>query len=169
MHLETERLVLSEFTKSDAAFFYELANDPSWLQFIGDRKVYTIEDAATYLAQKIIPSYQKNGFGFYIVRSKVDMNPIGLSGLIDRDGLEHIDVGYAFLPAYRGKGYAFEATEKILDHAKNSLKIDPIIAITHNDNTKSIQLLERLGMRFDQMIQLSDQGEKCKLFTTKLI
>ena len=86
--------------------------------------------------------------------------------MIDRDGLEHIDVGYALLPEFRSKGYAFEATKAVLAFAKNDLQIDPIVAITNIDNIKSCKLLERLGLKFDKIIQLDDEGVKCRLYRT---
>ncbi len=167
MILETKRLILSKFSVKDAPFFYTLVNDPAWMRFIGDRNVKTIADAEKYLIDKIIPSYVKHGFGFYVVSSKEDNTPIGMSGLVDRNGLDHIDVGYAFLPQYRGKGYAYEATKAVLDYAKNILKIDPVVAITNEKNTKSIQLLKRLGLHYDKLIQLPHDNEKCRLFITK--
>lgn len=166
MILKTGRLVLTEFTIKDASFFFELVNDPAWIQFIGDRNVKTIQDAEKYLRNKIIPSYHKNSFGFYLVSTKKDNTSIGMSGLINRDGLEHIDVGYAFLPKYWGKGYAFEATKAVLDYAKDVLNINPIVAITDIDNIKSIQLLERLGLQFDKIIQISGEPKNCRLFIT---
>jgi RimJ/RimL family protein N-acetyltransferase len=167
MNLETERLIISEISLEDAPFFYELVNDPAWIQFIGDRDVKTITDAENYLRNKIIPSYKKNGFGFYLVSTKIQNRPIGISGLIDRDGLDNVDVGYAFLPEFRGKGFAFEATKAILTFAKNDLHLDPIVAITNLDNLKSCQLLERLGLKFDKIIQLADDHEKCRLYRTQ--
>ena len=166
MILETERLIISELSIEDAPFFYDLVNDPAWIKFIGDRDVKTIADAENYLNTNIIPSYDKNGFGFYLVSTKKEDLPIGISGLIDRDGLEYVDVGYAFLPNFRGKGYAFEATNAILTFAKNDLQIDPIVAITNMDNIKSCKLLERLGLKFDKIIQLADDPEKCRLYRT---
>ena len=166
MILETERLILSKLSVNDAPFFYELVNDPAWIEFIGDRGVKTLADAENYLSTKIVPSYKKNGFGFYLVSSKNKNVSMGISGLVDREGLEHIDVGYAFLPEFRGKGYAYEATKSVLSYAKNTLLIEPVIAITNEDNLKSCQLLERLGLKFDKIIQLPDNPVKCKLFRT---
>ena len=166
MILETERLIISELSIEDAPFFYDLVNDPAWIQFIGNKDVNTISDAENYLSTKIIPSYKKNGFGFYLVSDKKQNLPIGISGLVDRDGLENVDVGYAFLPNFRGKGYAFEATKAILNFAKNTLHLDPIVAITNLDNAKSCQLLERLGLKFDKIIQLEDDPGKCRLYRT---
>ena len=166
MILETERLIISELSIEDAPFFYDLVNDPAWIQFIGNKDVNTISDAENYLSTKIIPSYKKNSFGFYLVSDKKQNLPIGISGLVDRDGLENVDVGYAFLPNFRGKGYAFEATKAILNFAKNTLHLDPIVAITNLDNAKSCQLLERLGLKFDKIIQLEDDPGKCRLYRT---
>jgi RimJ/RimL family protein N-acetyltransferase len=166
MILETERLILSELTINDAPFFYDLVNDPAWIQFIGDRNIKTRADAENYLNMKIIPSYKKNGFGFYLVSRKEDNTSIGICGLIDREGLEHVDVGYAFLPEFRGIGFAFEATKSVLGFAKNDLQLDPVVAITNEDNIKSYQLLERLGLKFDKIIQLADDPVKCRLYST---
>jgi RimJ/RimL family protein N-acetyltransferase len=167
MKLETERLILSELSLKDAPFFFELVNDSTWIQFIGDKNVKTIADAEKYLSDKIIPSYVKNGFGFYLISRKKDNASIGISGLVDRKGLEYVDVGYALLPKYRKKGYAFEATKAVMEFAKNNLQLNPILAITNVDNTRSIKLLERLGLHFDKLIQLPGEEKKCKLFSTK--
>lgn len=164
MKLETERLFIQELTEKDAPFFYNLVNDPDWLRFIGDRNVNSIADAKDYLIAKIIPSYAKFGFGFYLVKTKDGNHSIGTTGLIDRDGMEHIEVGFAFLPEFRGKGYAYEATKEIMNYASTKLKIDPIVAITDLENIRSAKLLEHLGLRFDKNIQLPDFKKPSKLF-----
>lgn len=166
MILETERLVLSELSINDAPFLYELVNDPAWIEFICDRDVKTLADAENYLSTKIVPSYKKNGFGFYLVSSKSKNESMGISGLVDREGLEHIDVGYAFLPEFRGKGYAYEATKSVLSYAKKTLQIESVVAITNEDNIKSCQLLERLGLKFIKIIQFLDDPVKCRLYRT---
>ena len=166
MFLKTERLNLTEFKANDAPFFYELVNDPAFIEFIGDRNVKSVSDAEKYLLEKVIPSYEKNGFGFYLVSTNENNVPIGMSGIIDRDGLDHIDVGFAFLSKFRGKGYAFEATNAVMKYATETLKINPIVAITNTNNAKSINLLERLGLHYDKLIQLPQETEKIKLFTT---
>ena len=166
MILKTERLNLTEFKVSDAPFFYELLNDPAFIEFIGDRNIKSVSNAEKYLSERIIPSYVKNGFGFYLVSTNDNNVPIGMSGIVDREGLDHIDVGFAFLPNFRGKGYAFEATDAVMKYAKNILKINPILAITSTNNVKSINLLERLGLHYDRLIQLPNDTEKIKLFTT---
>ncbi len=167
MKLETERLIIQELTAKDASFFYNLVNDPDWLRFIGDRNVNSITDAKDYLTSKIIPCYEKFGFGFYIVKTKEGNYSIGTAGLIDREGMEHIEIGFALLPEYRGKGYAYEATKEIMKYASTELKIDPIVAITDLENIKSAKLLDRLGLRFDKNIQLPDFEKPSKLFIPK--
>ena len=122
MILKTERLNLTEFNIKDAPFFDELVNDPAFIEFIGDRNVKTISDAEKYLSDRIIPSYVKNGFGFYLVSTNDNNVPIGMSGIIDRKGLEHIDVGFAFLSQFKGKGYAYEATDAVMKYATDTLK-----------------------------------------------
>lgn len=166
MFLKTARLILTEFKVSDAPFFYELLNDPAFIEFIGDRNIKSVSDAEKYLSERIIPSYAKNGFGFYLVSTNENNVPIGMSGIIDREGLDHIDVGFAFLSKFRGKGYAFEATDAVMKYATDTLKINPIVAITSINNVKSINLLERLGLHYDKLIQLPNETEKIKLFST---
>ncbi|NNC70666.1 MAG: GNAT family N-acetyltransferase [Flavobacteriaceae bacterium] len=166
MLLETERLVLTELTIDDAPFFYELVNDPDWIRFIGDRNVSSLQDAENYLVERILPSYTKFGFGFYKVSLKGLTTPIGISGLINREVLDHVDIGFAFLPSRRGKGYAFESTKAILKYAQHELKLDPILAIVNPDNKKSQLLLEKLGLHYTKMILLPGETKEICLFST---
>ena len=168
MILKTERLILTEFTIKDTPFFFELVNDPDWIRFIGDRNVKELKDAENYLTDIIIPSYKNWGFGFYKVSLK-DGTSIGTAGLIDREVLDHVDIGYAFLPKGRGKGYAIESSKAILSHALKNLKLEIIVAIVNMDNTKSKKLLQKLGMRFEKMVLLPDETEEVCQFTTAKI
>lgn len=164
MILKTERLIIREMTLEDAPFLLKLLNEPSWIQFIGDRNVHTIKDAENYIQNKMIDSYKKYGFGFYIIIAKDSQKSIGTTGFVDREGMEHIEVGFALLQEFKGKGYAYEATKSIMSYAATKLKIDPIVAITDLENEKSIRLLNRLGLHYDKNIQLPDFDNPCKLF-----
>ena len=164
MIFETERLIIREMTLKDAPFLLKLLNDPTWIQFIGDKNVHSIKDAENYIQEKMIDSYKKNGFGFYAVIDKNNNTFLGTTGLVDREGMEHIEVGFAFLQKFAGKGYAFESTKAMLNYAATILKISPIVAITDLDNIKSAKLLERLGLRFDKNIQLPEFEKENKLF-----
>lgn len=144
-----------------------MVNDPAWIQHIGDRNINTIADAEKYLEKKIIPSYQELGFGFYIVRLKKEKTPIGMCGLVKRNWMQYVDIGYAFLPNFRGKGYALEAGKATIKHAKENLQISKLAAITSVNNNKSSKLLERLGLEFDRLITHPDEAEKCKLYLEK--
>ena len=128
--LQTERLILSEFTFDDAPFIIEIVNTPKWLQFIGNRNVKTIDDAKNYLANGPLKSYKKFGFGLYKVTLKKENIPIGMCGLIKRDTLEHPDIGFAFLPQHEKKGYAFESAFATLVYAKANFKLQRIVAIS---------------------------------------
>lgn len=162
--LETERLILRQFTLDDAAFILELLNTPTWLQFIGDRNVHSIEDAEKYLLNGSMKSYAENGFGFYAVVAKENGKTIGMCGLIKRDTLPDIDIGFAFLPNLISKGFGFEIASATLDYALNVLKIKRIVAIVNPENEKSIGLIRKIGMQFESMIQF---GEKeLMLFST---
>ena len=163
--LSTERLTICKITLKEASFIRELMNDKDWIQNIGDRGIHTDEDAENHIKERFFKSYDEFGFGFYVLRLKSTNQPIGTAGLIDRDGIEGIEIGYGLLPAFRGKGYAFEATQAIFNYAKNELMIDKIVAIVSPLNEKSIVLLEKLGLRYEKMVQLPGEDKEIKYFS----
>ena|SRR5687767_6145511 len=156
--LETDRLMLREPTINDAAFMLRLVNEPTWLQYIGDRKVYSVEDAKQYLLNGSIKSFNENGFGFSVVEIKETGEKIGMSGLVKRDYLDDIDIGFAYFPEYTGFGFALEAARATLDHAHTSLGFNRVVAITTPDNVRSIRLLEKLGLVFEKTIVVNDEN-----------
>ena len=162
--LETERLTLREANLDDAAFLLELQNSPGWLQFIGDRGVKNLADARQYLSNRILKSYTDHGFGLYLMVRKEDQVSLGMCGLIRREGLGDIDIGFALLPEYMGQGYAFEAAAAVMAYARDDLKLERIVAITLPVNTNSIRLLEKIGLQFERMFQLPGDGEELMLF-----
>jgi len=163
--LETERLILRQFTLDDAAFILELLNTPTWLRFIGDRGVHSIEDAENYLRNGSLKSYAENGFGFYAVVEKESKKAIGMCGLIKRDTLPDIDIGFAFLPNLISKGFGYEIASATLDYAFNVLKIKRIVAIVNSENEKSIGLIKKIGMQFEEMIKFGEEAKELMLFS----
>lgn len=161
---ETERLTLRRLTVDDAEFVFALLNEPSWLRFIGDKGVRTLEDARAYIENGPLAMYQRFGFGLYVTERRTDGVPMGMCGLIKRDGLDDVDIGFAFLPAYWGRGYAFEAAAAVMDYGRNVIGLTRIVAITAPDNESSARLLEKLGLRFDRMIRLSADAKEDRLF-----
>jgi RimJ/RimL family protein N-acetyltransferase len=166
--LETERLVLRKITLDDAAFILELVNDPSFLRYIGDKRVRTIEDAREYISRGPVDSYRRHGFGLYLTELKQDSVPIGICGLVKRDTLEDPDIGFAFLPRFWAKGYAIESASAVLAHALDFLKLVRILAIASPDNHASIRVLAKLGLRFDRNVRLSEDGTELALFTSSV-
>ena len=144
--LETERLRLRKFVVDDAGFIVELVNSPGWLKYIGDRNIKTDTQAIAYLENGPLKSYKGNGFGLSMVETIEGRIKVGMCGIIRRDNLEYPDIGFAFLPEYTGMGYAFEIVKATLAYAQNQLKLEQISAITIAENTKSIRLLEKMGM-----------------------
>jgi RimJ/RimL family protein N-acetyltransferase len=149
--LETERLILRHFNLDDAPFVLTLLNEPSFLRFIGDKKVRTLDDARQYIINGPRASYERHGFGLYRVELAGSNTPIGMCGLLKRDELPDPDIGFAFLPDYWNKGFAFEAATAVLNYAREQLKIHRVLAIVNPDNDASIKLLEKLGLRFERM------------------
>ena len=162
--LETDRLVLRKLSVDDAEFILELVNEPSWLRFIGDKGVRTIDDARNYILQGPVASYERFGFGLYLTELKNGGIPIGICGLVKREALEHADIGFAFLPKFWGKGFAYESASAVLGFAKTDLGLNRILAITAPDNHSSIKLLEKVGMSFEELVKFSETGEELKLF-----
>lgn len=154
--LETKRLILREFRVDDAEFILNLLNTPGWLKYIGDKNVRTREDAVSYLENGPIKSYKENGFGLWMTLLKNTKTPIGMCGLINRDSLEDIDIGFALLPEYSNSGYGYEIAQATMDYAYDSLGIRKVVAITNSNNIRSIKLLNKLGLHFERKIKLSD-------------
>lgn len=138
---ETERLLLKPMSKEDASFLLELLNLPKRIKYIGDRNVYTIKEAETYIKHKMTPQLKKLGFSSYTVIRKTDNAKVGSCGLYDREALEGIDLGFAFLPLYEKMGYAFESATKLKDLAFNQFNLKHISAITTSENKDSQKLL----------------------------
>ena len=164
--VETERLTLRRLEVGDAEFILGLLNDPSFLRFIGDKGVRTLDDAREYISSGPIASYERFGFGLYLTARKDDDVPIGICGLLKRDSLMDVDVGFAFLPRFWSKGYALEAASAVMAHGRNVLGLTRIVAITSPDNEASIRLLEKLGMRFESMVRLSADSPEILLFAS---
>jgi RimJ/RimL family protein N-acetyltransferase len=162
--LETERLALREFRLEDAEFVLQLLNEPSFLRFIGDKGVRTIEDARNYLLKGPIESYRRFGFGLYLAALRADGTPIGMCGLVKREGLPDVDVGFALRSRYWSRGYAAEASAAVLDYGKRILNLARIVAIVNPDNQASITVLERIGLKFERMIRLSAEAAELKLY-----
>lgn len=155
----TQRLLLHQLSLQDSEFIMELLNTPGWIQFIGDRNITSKEKAAEYI-EKIMANPNVT---YWVARIKENQTPIGLVTLIKRDYLEHHDIGFAFLPQYNGKGYALEASAEVLSALTKDPAHTHIVAITLKENTSSISLLEKMGLRFDK--EVVDNGETLLLYS----
>ena len=165
--IETERLFLRELSADeDAEFILELVNEPAWISNIGDRGIRTTEAARDYITSRIAASYEQNGFGLYLVGLKDSGERIGICGLIKRDTLEDVDIGFAFLERFWSKGYAVESADAVMNHARGSLKLGRIVAITIPSNQGSIKVLEKIGLRFEKMIKMPADEEEIMLFVS---
>ena len=166
--LETERLFLRGFDVADAEFILALLNEPSFLRYIGDKKVRTLEDATQYILNGPVASYERNGFGLCLVELQETHTPIGMCGLLKREELPDPDIGFAFLPDFWNKGFAFEAAAAVLKDARERLKLERVLAITNQDNEASIKLLQKLGLKIERVIKLSTDSAELFLLATDL-
>lgn len=166
--IETERLALRHFALEDVALILELLNEPGFIRNIGDRAVHTPDAARAYLINGPLSSYERHGFGLWRLALKESDTPIGMCGLIKRDTLEDVDLGYALLERYWRKGYAFEAAQAVKVYARRVLSLKRIVAIVNPENQPSIHVLEKLGMRYERMVSLSEGAPLIKLFALDL-
>jgi len=162
--LETERLVLTELRDENAAFILELFTQPSFLKYIGARGVQDLQTARAYILE-MQAQYLKLGFGNVLVSLKSGGEPIGLSGFVKREALPHVDIGFAYLQDYWGHGYAFEGAKALLHYGRFILEFPDVVAITNPLNIRSQKLLEKLGMKFDGLVQVRKEEEKTMLYT----
>ena len=166
--LATERLALRRLDPGDAPFIHALVNDPDWLRYIGDRGVRTIEDAHAYIVNGPVAMYDRLGIGLLAVERRDDGTPIGICGVLKRDGLDDVDLGFAFLPAYRSRGYALEAAAATLDWARAVRGIGRVLAITSHDNERSGRLLAKLGFALECEVRLQGADESVRLYAVTL-
>ena len=165
--LETVRLQLRRISLDDAAFLLDLLNQPSFLRHIGDKGVRTEADARRYIQDGPGASYERFGFGLYLVQIKDGGEPIGICGLLKREWLEDVDLGFALQPRFWGEGYAFEAASAVLAYAREQLGLRRIVAVTSLDNEPSIQLLAKLAFRFERIARVTEEGPELRLFASE--
>ena len=166
--LNTERLELKWLTLDDAPLMLAVWNDPAFMQFVGDRGVRTLEEAEIALRDGPMQLYDTYGYGPFRVTRREDGADMGVCGLFRRQGLDEPDVGFALLPEYCGKGFGYEASRVVLDHARDSLGLDAVIAIVSEENDASIGLLEKLGLRFDGTIRMPGDDHDICLYRVNL-
>lgn len=165
--LVSERLRLRRPVRGDAAFILRLLNDPDWLNYIGDRGVRSEAEARHYITDRLLPTFDQHGFGLWIVEPRDGGPQLGLCGLLKRDTLPDVDLGYAFLAEARGQGYAEEATRCVLKHAAGELGLRRVVAIIRPGNAASERLAEKLGMVAEHT-RLAEDGQLVRQFGMQL-
>lgn len=166
--IDTPHLRLRRLCAADAPFMCTLLNDAAFLRYIGDRGVRTREDAERYILDGPVASYGRVGYGLYLVALRDGGEPVGICGPLRRDTLPDADLGFALLPAFRERGYAREAAEAVLVHARDALGLRRLLAITSQDNAPSIRLLLKLGFRFERLARLTQGEPELNVFTRDL-
>jgi RimJ/RimL family protein N-acetyltransferase len=156
MIVETPRLRLRELTVDDAEFVFRLVNEPSFLSNIGDKGVRNLDDARQFILEGPWTCQEKRGYGQFLVELKEGGVPIGICGLIYREFLDLTDVGFALLPEYWKRGFAYEAADAVLKYGHSTLGINTIVGLTSEENLASIKVLEKLGMKFERVVKMSD-------------
>ncbi|WP_447472138.1 GNAT family N-acetyltransferase [Vibrio harveyi] len=166
--LTTKRLTLRLVSVEDAPFILELYNQPDFYRFVGDKQIRTLEEAKRYIQDNMLRMQELKGVSLLVVETNHDKQPVGICGLVKRDTLTAFDIGYGYLPSAYGKGYAKEAASVVVDFARKEMNIENLVAITNNDNIRSISLLEKLGFQFGRVEQTYDNGRTLQLYTKEL-
>ena len=156
--LQTPRLVLRELVADDAPFILALLHDPAWLRYIGNRNVADLEGARAYI-ERTRAMYARHGYGLWLVERREDGEALGLCGLIKRDKLEDVDVGFGFFERHHGQGYAYESAQAVMQAARSRFGLGRVVAITTADNVASSSLLEKLGLRFERTLAWEPGGD----------
>ncbi|MCW3167751.1 GNAT family N-acetyltransferase [Chryseobacterium sp. 09-1422] len=164
---ETERLIIRPMSLEDADLILELYNMPNFIKFIGDRNIRTLEDAENYIQSKFLPQFEKLGFGNYLIVLKEGNQKIGGVGIFEREGLDIVDIGFSVLEKFEGKGYMFEAAQKVKSIGMNDFGLKKVSAITTKDNISSQKLIERLGLRFQKYVTLPNEVEELMYYETE--
>jgi RimJ/RimL family protein N-acetyltransferase len=167
--LETQRLALRTINADDDLFYYELVNDPTWLEFIGDKGIRTVADARTAILDGPCVMQQRHGHSLYVMERKSDGVPLGLCGLIKRDFLPEVDIGYAIRPAYFGQGYTYEAASAVVAYARDVLRMQRLMGLTDPGNTVSINLLAKLGLTFVEHKVLPPNDRPTNIYCRELL
>lgn len=162
--LTTTRLTLRPFNSDDTPFVVELLNDPGWLRFIGDRHVRTRAEAEAYIASRLVAQQARVGYSLWRVALKENDEPVGMCGLVRREGLEDADIGFAFLARHTGLGYALESARAVMREADATFVLQRVVAICDPDNSASIRLLEKLGFAFEKTVHLPHADEDLRLY-----
>ncbi len=162
--IETPRLRLRELDAGDAPFILQLLNEAGFLTFIGDKGVRSLADARQYIAKGPVDSYRRHGFGLFLASLRDAGTPIGICGLVKRDALPDVDVGFAFLSDYWSKGYGSEAAAAVLGHGRTVLGLTRIVAITAPGNHGCMAVLEKIGLRLERRIRLAGEGPELNLY-----
>ncbi|PLY40026.1 GNAT family N-acetyltransferase [Janthinobacterium sp. ROICE36] len=162
--IATPRLRLRTVTPDDAAVYLALVNEPSWIANIGPRNLHTVVAARAALETGAMAQFRQHGYAFCIVERRSDGIAMGICGLILRASLPGPDIGYALLPAYWGQGYAYEAAAAVMCHAQHVLRLPTVYGITSQQNQASINLLNKLGLRFERFARLPPDGKETNIY-----
>ena len=150
-----ERLFSRPFTLDDAEEYLPLVSDPDVIRYTGEEPQVSVEAAREIIATRPLRDYAIHGFGRMACIEKSSGRLIGFSGLKFLDDLQEVDIGYRFLPAYWGKGYATESARVLMQQGTNELGISRIIGLVQPDNTSSANVLLKLGLGFERKVCLS--------------
>jgi RimJ/RimL family protein N-acetyltransferase len=164
--LETPRLRLRRLVPGDAAFYLALVTDPAWIRFIGNKNLRSVDEARRSLVEGPIAMYGRTGHGLLCVERRADAVALGICGLIKRDTLPDIDIGFAFLPQHRGQGYAAESARAVLAHARDELRLARVVGITSPENADSRRLLEHLGLTHEKTYSMPGESRLTALYAT---
>lgn len=143
-NIETERLLLRPISPKDAGFIFELVNSEGWLEFIGDRNIVDELAAEEYILKLL----ERDNSYYNVFELKESNQAIGIITFLRRNDEQFPDIGFALLPDFENNGYTIEAARAYLNEIDRSGTFGNVIALTMPTNTRSIRVIEKLGLSY---------------------
>jgi [ribosomal protein S5]-alanine N-acetyltransferase len=143
--LTTERLTLRQLLITDEQEIFTLRSDSEINKYLDRQLSKTIDDARNFI-NMVNENINKNDSLYWAITlsdRNILVGTICLFGFSDENA--KCEIGYELLTSFQGQGIMKEASEKVIDYAFNTIKVQKIEASVHKDNQSSIKLLEKLS------------------------
>lgn len=159
--LETDRLLLRQFTDDDLDAFAGIQADPIAARYIGDGTP-TDRETSWRLMAMFLGHWTLRGHGQYAVEERATGAFAGRVGLWHPEGWPGLEIGWLIGRDRWGRGYATEAGRAVARAAFDELGVKRLISVIRPDNAASIQVARKLGAAHDDTIDL--QGHHVQVY-----
>jgi RimJ/RimL family protein N-acetyltransferase len=148
--LETDRLILRQFTEADVDALVELDSDPDVMRFINGGRPTAREEIREDILPAFLAYYQRYaGYGFWAAVEKTTGEFLGWFHLRPPRGAGpgEVELGYRLRRSAWGKGYATEGSRALIDKGFTELGVQRVVAETMAVNLASRRVMEKAGLK----------------------